>query len=57
MTSDDSDRAVIYRYSKPERSSRWVAIYTLHEARRHLFDIRRQVGPELRQRRSSSRVT
>ncbi|HSS25676.1 MAG TPA: DinB family protein, partial [Mycobacterium sp.] len=26
-----------------ERSLRWVAIHTLHEAQHHLLDIRRQI--------------
>ncbi|MGI9119269.1 MAG: DinB family protein [Acidimicrobiales bacterium] len=35
---------VIYNHPEPsERSLRWVAVYTLHEVRHHLLDIRRQL--------------
>lgn len=41
---DDWDRAVVYHYPHTcERSLRWVAIHTLHEAQHHLLDIRRQL--------------
>jgi hypothetical protein len=35
---------VIYHYpDTDERSLRWVPVHTLHEARHHLLDIRRQL--------------
>jgi hypothetical protein len=41
---DDWDRTVIYHYPETgERSLRWVAIHTLHEAQHHLLDIQRQI--------------
>ena len=44
LGADDWDRAVIYHYPETrERSLRWVAVHTLHEAQHHLRDIRRQV--------------
>ena len=44
LGADDWDRTVVYHYPEThERSLRWVAIHTLHEARHHLLDIRRQV--------------
>jgi hypothetical protein len=44
LDEDDWDRTVIYHYPEThERSLRWVAIHTLHEACHHLLDIRRQV--------------
>ena len=44
LGADDWDRTVVYHYPETrERSLRWVAVHTLHEARHHLFDIRRQV--------------
>jgi hypothetical protein len=44
LAADDWDRAVIYHYPETrERSLRWVAVHTLHEAQHHLRDIRRQV--------------
>jgi hypothetical protein len=44
LAADDWDRAVVYHYPQTrERSLRWVALHTLHEARHHLLDIRRQV--------------
>ena len=46
LTADDWDRTVIYHYPETcERSLRWVAIHTMHEAQHHLLDIRRQVYP------------
>lgn len=40
---DDWDRTVVYHYPEThERSLRWVAVHTLHEAHHHLLDIRRQ---------------
>lgn len=45
LGADDWDRSVIYHYPEThERTLRWVAVHTLHEARHHLFDIYRQVG-------------
>jgi hypothetical protein len=44
LAADDWERAVIYHYPETqERSLRWVAVHTLHEAQHHLLDIRRQV--------------
>jgi DinB superfamily len=44
LSADDWDRTVVYHYPQTcERSLRWVAIHTLHEAQHHLLDIRRQV--------------
>lgn len=44
LAAEDWDRAVVYHYPETrERSLRWVAIHTLHEAQHHLLDIRRQV--------------
>jgi DinB superfamily len=44
LAADDWDRAVIYHYPETrERSLRWVAVHTLHEAQHHLRDIRCQV--------------
>ena len=44
LGEDDWDRTVVYHYPEThERSLRWVAIHTLHEARHHFLDIRRQV--------------
>ncbi|ORV43985.1 hypothetical protein AWC00_08350 [Mycobacterium conspicuum] len=41
---DDLDRTLIYHYPQTcERSLRWVALHTLHEAQHHLLDIRRQI--------------
>jgi hypothetical protein len=43
LGADDWDRAVVYHYPEThERSLRWVAVHTLHEAHHHLLDIRRQ---------------
>lgn len=40
---DDWDRTVMYNHPQRfERSLRWVAVHTVHEARHHLLDIRRQ---------------
>lgn len=40
---DDWDRTVVYHYPETcERSLRWVALHTLHEAQHHLLDMRRQ---------------
>jgi DinB superfamily len=44
LGEDDWDRTVIYHYPEThERSLRWLAMHTLHEACHHLVDIRRQV--------------
>jgi hypothetical protein len=44
LAPDDWDRVVIYHYPETcERSLRWVAIRTLHEAQHHLLDIRGQL--------------
>jgi hypothetical protein len=44
LGEDDWDRTVIYHYPEAhERTLRWVATHTLHEACHHLLDIRRQV--------------
>ncbi len=38
------DRTVLYHYPRTrERSLRWLAVHTVHEAQHHLLDIRRQV--------------
>jgi hypothetical protein len=43
LAADDWDRTVVYHYPEThERSLRWVAVHTLHEARHHLLDIRSQ---------------
>ena len=40
----DWERTVIYGYPEPlVRSLRWVAVHTVHEARHHLGDVRRQL--------------
>jgi hypothetical protein len=45
LGEDDWDRTVIYHYPETqERTLRWLATHTLHEARHHLLDIRRQVS-------------
>ena len=44
LSVEDWDRTVIYHYPETcERSLRWVAIHTMHEAQHHLLDIRRQI--------------
>jgi hypothetical protein len=44
LGEDDWDRTVIYHYPEAhERTLRWVATHTLHEACHHLLDIRRQL--------------
>lgn len=43
LGADDLDRTVVYHYPQTrERSLRWVAMHTLHEAQHHLLDICRQ---------------
>jgi hypothetical protein len=40
----DWDRTVVYNYpTRSERSLRWVAVHTVHEAQHHLLDVRRQL--------------
>lgn len=42
----DWDRTVMYNFPRrSERSLRWVAVHTVHEARHHLLDVRRQIRP------------
>jgi hypothetical protein len=44
LAPEDWEREVVYHYPDTcERSLRWVAMHTLHEAQHHLLDIRRQV--------------
>lgn len=44
LATPDWDRTVVYHYPETnERSLRWVAVHTAHEARHHLLDIRRQM--------------
>ncbi|GAB5013274.1 hypothetical protein MAHJHV63_44690 [Mycobacterium avium subsp. hominissuis] len=44
LTTGDWDRTVVYHYPvTAERSLRWVAVHTAHEAQHHLLDIRRQL--------------
>lgn len=41
----DWDREVLYPYPDPTpRTLGWVAVHTVHEARHHLMDVRRQLG-------------
>ena len=41
----DWDRLVLYPYPGPTpRTLAWVAVHTVHEARHHLMDVRRQLG-------------
>jgi hypothetical protein len=43
LAVDDWERTVVYHFPEThQRSLRWVAVHTLHEARHHLLDIRRQ---------------
>jgi hypothetical protein len=47
LGADDWDRTLIYNYPEPrERSLRWLALHTAHEAQHHLLDIRRQLGQD-----------
>src|SRR6185312_12807787 len=40
LCPDDWERMVVYHYPETcERSLRWVAIHTMHEAQHHLLDI------------------
>ena len=44
LSDSDWTRGLVYNYPEPqERSLEWLAVHTLHEARHHLLDIRRQV--------------
>jgi len=44
LGTDDWDRTVLYHYPETrERSLRWLAVHTVHEAQHHLADIRRQL--------------
>jgi hypothetical protein len=46
LSPADWDRRLVYTYPEPEeRSLRWVAAYTVHELRHHLWDMRRQLPP------------
>jgi hypothetical protein len=44
---EDWEAAVVYPYPESvERSLRWVAVHTQHEAEHHLLDVRRQLRPD-----------
>ena len=44
LADADWDRTLVYHYPETnERSLRWVAVHTAHEAQHHLRDIRRQL--------------
>ncbi len=44
LEAGDWDRTVVYHYPETsERSLRWLAVHTVHEAQHHLLDIRRQL--------------
>ena len=44
LSDDDWNRTLLYHFLETsERSLRWVAVHTLHEAQHHLGDIRSQV--------------
>ncbi|WAC90874.1 DinB family protein [Mycobacterium sp. Aquia_213] len=44
LSADDWNRTVVYHFPETtERSLRWLAVHTLHEAQHHLGDITRQV--------------
>jgi hypothetical protein len=44
LSADDWNRTVLYHFPETgERSLRWLAVHTMHEAQHHLRDIRRQV--------------
>lgn len=44
LSADDWNRAVVYHFPETsERSLRWLAVHTVHEAQHHLGDISRQV--------------
>jgi|GEM_PF-463328 len=49
LGAGDWDRTVVHHYPRTrERSLRWVAVHTVHEAQHHLLDIRRQVDAPTR---------
>lgn len=44
LTPTDWTRTITYHYPETtDRTLRWVALHTLHEAHHHLLDIRRQI--------------
>lgn len=44
LAEHDWDRTVVYHYPETnERSLRWVAVHTAHEAKHHLLDIHRHM--------------
>ncbi|KAA8969721.1 DinB family protein [Mycobacterium sp.] len=44
LAAADWARTVVYHYPQTcERSLRWLAVHTLHEAQHHLLDMRRQL--------------
>jgi hypothetical protein len=44
LSADDWNRAVVYHFPQTsERSLRWLAVHTLHEAQHHLGDISSQM--------------
>jgi hypothetical protein len=44
LSGGDWDRTVLYHFPETrERSVRWLAVHTMHEAQHHLDDINRQV--------------
>ena len=48
LSAQDWDRTVVYNYPQTrERSLRWLAMHTAHEAQHHLLDIRRILGPDV----------
>lgn len=45
LAAADWDRTVVYTYPEArERSLRWLAVHTVHEAQHHLLDMRRSVN-------------
>jgi hypothetical protein len=44
LSAGDWDRTVVYHFPETcDRSLRWLAVHTLHEARHHLGDINSQM--------------
>jgi DinB superfamily len=44
LSGADWERTVLYGYpQEAERTLRWVAVHTEHEARHHLLDVERQL--------------
>jgi len=44
LSADDWNRTLLYHFPETsERSLRWLAVHTLHEAQHHLGDITRQI--------------